>query len=295
MKADIDCITCCHNKAVNFLKQYQGDTDTYTAAMNQIDCVLDQIKKKGSSAPVIMAAVMEIIKETLQLTDVYKDIKQKYNHFLLNKEEQILDTIRKQEDCFLAALQYAITGNYIDFGAMSDVDDEKLEELLNNWSSIQLDDAEVDNLKGELERAKKILYITDNAGEIVLDKVFIIILKQLYPDMEIGVLVRGRPILNDATIEDAESIGLTRLVHVLDNGNGIPGTVLENITKEAKEWIETSDLCIAKGQGNFETLHGCGENIYYLFLCKCELFVKKFGVPRFSPVLNNELRLIENK
>ena len=136
-------------------------------------------------------------------------------------------------------------------------------------------------------------YITDNAGEIVLDKVFVEILKTLYPELEIGVIVRGTPVLNDATFMDAEDVGLTKIVEVISNGTDVPGTPLDEVSETALKWIESADLCIAKGQGNFETLRGCGKNIYYLFLCKCELFVRKFGVERFTPVLSNETRIIQ--
>ena len=106
----------------------------------------------------------------------------------------------------------------IDFGAMSEVDDAKLEELLDHRSTIRLDEAELGNLKAGLENAKRMLYITDNAGEVVLDKIFIRVLKQLYPDLEIAVLVRGFPTLNDAVREDVESIGMAEYAKILENG-----------------------------------------------------------------------------
>ena len=99
--------------------------------------------------------------------------------------------------------------------------------------------------------------------------------------------------MNDATKEDAAFIGMPEIAEVLTNGIKIPGTPLDRISKEALDRIKRADLCIAKGQGNFETLRGCGENIYYLFLCKCTLFVKKFQVERFTPVLGNEKRIVQ--
>lgn len=289
----MECIGCSRNKAAGFLKQYQVEESAYQSAMDRVEAVLDEALKRDASAPVMMADAMAIVKETLQVDDVYKDIKKKYNQVLLEKEPGILENINAREDRFVAALQYAITGNYIDFGAMSDVDDAKLEELLDNWSSVLLSEEEIAYLRRDLETAERLLYITDNAGEVVLDKICIRVLKQLYPQLEVGVLVRGLPTLNDAVREDVESIGMAEFAHILDNGSDVPGTPVERLSGEAKEWIDSADLCIAKGQGNFETLRGCGKNIYYLFLCKCELFVKKFGVARFTPVLNNEQRVIQ--
>ena len=217
----------------------------------------------------------------------------KYNRLLLEREESLRGEIEQEPDRFQAAIQCAITGNYIDFGAMSDVNEEKLHELLSNRTEIRLDEAELAHLKQDLGQAKRLAYITDNAGEIVLDKIFISELKKLYPELEIGVIVRGFPTLNDATSADAEYVGMDREAVIISNGTDVPGTPMGEISGEARNWIDSSDLCIAKGQGNFETLRGCNRNIYYLFLCKCELFVKKFQVERFTPVLSNELRIVQ--
>ena len=100
--------------------------------------------------------------------------------------------------------------------------------------------------------------------------------------------LRGKKILNDATMEDARMIGLTEIADVIDNGTEIAGTCLELIDIKAKECIEAADVIISKGQGNFETLNGCGLNIYYLFLCKCEWFVKRFGMEQFKGVFIND-------
>lgn len=292
MRADIECISCSRNKAAGFLKQYQVEEAVYQSAMEKVEGILERALARDASAPVMMGEAMSVVKETLQIEDVYKDIKRKYNMVLLEKEPQIIENIYKEEDLFMAALQYAVTGNYIDFGAMSEVDDAKLEELLDNRSSITLDETELANLRNELAAAKRLMYITDNAGEVVLDKIFIRVLKQLYPEMEIAVLVRGFPTLNDAIREDVESIGMGEYALILENGTDTPGTPIEQLPQDVLDWMDSADLCIAKGQGNFETLHGCGKNIFYLFLCKCELFVKKFRVQRFAPILNNERRVV---
>ena len=87
---------------------------------------------------------------------------------------------------------------------------------------------------------------------------------------------------NDVTLADAKEVGLDKIVPVLDNGTDIPGTQLDKISVDAKRAVDSADLIISKGQGNFETLYGCGKNIYYIFLCKCDLFVRRFAMPRFS-------------
>ena len=121
-----------------------------------------------------------------------------------------------------------------------------------------------------------------------MDKLLIGQLKALYPQMELTVIVRGGEVLNDATVEDAVQVGLTELVPVIDNGNSIAGTWMDEVSAQARHVMEDADLILAKGQANYETLRGCGMNIYYIFLCKCEMFARMFQVPRFSGMLLKE-------
>lgn len=291
MKAEKECLECCRNKVSGLLEQYHASEDIRTAVLMHTENVLDSAEEK--SAPVLMAEVMSAAEAYLNVSGSYEYPKKKYNQILLEQEENIRREIAGEEDRFLAGLQYAVTGNYIDFGAMSDVNEEKLSELLGKRAEIRLAKEELEYLQEDLANAGKLAYITDNAGEIVLDKVFIEVLKELYPELEIGVIVRGTPVLNDATYMDAKAVGLTKITSVIPNGTDVPGTPLDELDDTALSWIDSADLCIAKGQGNFETLRGCGKNVYYLFLCKCELFVRKFRVGRFTPVLSNEMRIVQ--
>ena len=146
-------------------------------------------------------------------------------------------------------------------------------------------------LKKDLENGKSLVYMTDNCGEIVMDKLFIRMIKEQYPHLNITALVRGEIVLNDATYEDAQFVGLTDLVNVVGNGAKVAGTPLDRISDEAKELLLNADVMIAKGQGNFESLSGCGLNIYYMFLCKCTWFEMRFQLKQFSPVLINDRHL----
>ena len=116
--------------------------------------------------------------------------------------------------------------------------------------------------------------------------------KQLqFSKLKITVIVRGKNVLNDATLEDAEPVGLTKIVRCVRNGNGAPGTVIKNLSKEAKKLLLEADVIISKGQGNFESLVGEGFNPYYIFLCKCDLFVKRFCLERYQAVFAKEENL----
>ncbi|MBQ7103721.1 MAG: DUF89 family protein, partial [Anaerotignum sp.] len=111
------------------------------------------------------------------------------------------------------------------------------------------------------------------------------------PQVERKIIVRGEPVLNDATMEDALQIGIEKCGKVIPNGTNIAGTYIPWLSAEAKQAMEEADMLISKGQGNFESLHGCGLNIYYLFLCKCQWFMERFGLPQYSGVFINEFDL----
>ncbi len=293
MKADLMCYYCCMNKAEKLLDQFHVKASKKLEIMKKIFYSMGN-GKMSDSAPVIMAKAMRILEKEAEMIDIYDKVKAEYNQLLLSKETQILESIRSSEDQLLTALQYAMIGNYIDFGAMDTVDSKKLEEMLKDFSSIEINAEELRVFRKELEGAGELIYITDNAGEIVLDKLCIQILQELYPYVNIHVIVRGAPALNDATIKDAKEIGLTDIVEVIPNGTDIAGTELDEIGDRAKEMIEKADMIISKGQGNFETLSGCNLNIYYVFLCKCDMFTSLFNMPRFKGIFANEKNIMSS-
>ncbi|WP_216697002.1 damage-control phosphatase ARMT1 family protein [Anaerostipes faecalis] len=252
--------------------------------------VLKIIAQAGPSegGPVISGRIFELQKRMFGEKVDYKPIKHRYNQMMLDMEYEISQKIENSEDTLKQALKYAMTGNYIDFGALSNVDNEKLMELLEQAGKNAVSQEEYQALREDLKRGGKLVYLTDNCGEVVLDKLLIKQLKKEYPDLDITVIVRGQEVLNDATMEDAKQIGMTDIVKVIGNGSDIAGTYEEEISQEALDMINQADVIIAKGQGNFETLWGCGRNIYYMFLCKCELFTERFGVNLLEGVLIND-------
>lgn len=244
--------------------------------------------KSTESAPVIVNKLDKLRLEMFGQNTDYTDIKRYFNEYVMKKQTRIETETAEADDALLRALQYSMTGNYIDFGTMENVSEEKFEELLSNAKNISLNEAEYQNLKKDLESAKRLVFLHDNCGEVVFDHVLIKTLKSLYPDLHITSMVRGVPVLNDATIDDALQIGLTDTVEVVGNGSSIAGTCLEAVSKEALEVINYADVIISKGQGNFETLYGCGLNVYYLFMCKCILFANRFHKNLFEGMLIND-------
>ena len=290
MRAEEACKTCTRKKAKMFMELYQASKERREEVLRQVERFLDEASP-DLSAPRMMAGVLDLLKKETGISDPYERSKREYNQLLLGMEEELSRRIHEAEDLFTVAMRYVTVGNYIDFRALSDVNEEQLRTLLRDCGQFELNPEEVRRFREELGSARELLYITDNAGEIVLDKIFIKVLKELYPKLQVSVLVRGEPVLNDATAEDAKLIGLDRVAAVIPSGTSVPGTQYGQISREARDCMDRADLCLAKGQGNFESLRECGKNIYYLFLCKCDLFVERFQVERLTPAFLNELRM----
>lgn len=247
--------------------------------------------EQEDTAPVVTERISELHEKYFQSKYSFEELKRTYNQMMLEKEASIREEIESAKDPLKTAILYARVGNYIDFGALGSVDNKKLEELLGRVQSETLDEKEYIVFQKKLAQAKQLVYLTDNCGEILLDKLFIEQMKKTNPDIQVTVIVRGKSVLNDATIEDAKMVGLTELAQVYGNGTGIAGTSLKHITPKTKEMMESADLIISKGQGNFETLNHCGLTVFYLFLCKCSWFVKRFGLKQYTGVFIQDQNL----
>ena len=209
------------------------------------------------------------------------------NRFVLERLDTIREKVRSAPDPLYAGLQFAVLGNYLDFGALQgQVSFEKLEKMLDSALEMPLDREIFGEFCRELEQGKKLLYLTDNAGEIGFDRIFAEELAKAFPQLQITFCVRGGIALNDATREDAEAVGIS--FPVIDNGNRIPGTQIDMLGEDAKKALEEADVILAKGMANCETMYGCGYNIYYAFLVKCERFADIFQKPLMTPMLVKE-------
>lgn len=219
--------------------------------------------------------------------DRYREEKRLSNQFVMERLTQIREMVDSAEDPVFAGLQFAILGNYLDFAALQGkVSFEKLEDMLRQALAMELDRDCYRQLCQELARGQRLLYLTDNAGEIGFDRIFAEKLQEKYPHLQITFCVRGGPAANDATREDARVVGIP--FPVIDNGNTVGGTELSLLSQEAKAALEAADVIIAKGMGNTETMLGCGYNVYYAFLVKCDRFVRRFQKPMFTPMLVKE-------
>lgn len=281
-----ECVKCLLDKQLERCPK-EAPIDTKIEYIQKVLKIVAEAQK-STSAPVLVRQMYDLQKEMFGLYADYTEVKSYFNQIMLRLEEALWNNIQNAKDPFEMAIQYAMMGNYIDFAAVKNVDETKLQEFIQKASEEKVNEKEMMALREELKQAKNVVYLLDNCGEVVIDKLFMKLIQQRYPNVHIIAMVRGGQVMNDVTIEDANEVNLSEVATVLDNGCNIAGTSLLDISNDAKKVIDNADIIISKGQGNFETLHQCGKNIYYIFMCKCSLFVNRFHLPQFSGVLVNE-------
>ena len=292
MKFHAECAACLVEANLRKAAPIQ-DQALRAEYMRKICEIIAGADMENEAPPLVDARIIRLRRDLLGIEDDFTAIKHSFNQLLLGLCDKLRARIDGAEDPLYAALQISMAGNYIDFGVLRDVDPDELMRLLDDAAEKHVDREEYEQLRADLARpGGELVFIHDNCGEIVLDKLLIETIKRLYPQQEIVSLVRGTPVLNDATLEDAVEAGLPEVAELMENGlEYVAGTDLKCVPEAVRERIENAKLLIAKGQGNFETLAGCGLNVYYLFLSKCAGYTQWYGFERFSGVLANDRRM----
>ena len=279
MRISESCAKCLYDRQLN-----KTDNAEYLARIKEL---LDN-RSEDDTSPYMVYLFNKVHEKYFGRGADYRDINKKYNDLVLGMEKDLRREIEKSPDPLAKALIMSRIGNYIDFGAMDHVDEHEFMTLFNN-SEMRDDDIRVyEAFIRECEAGRSFLLVCDNCGEIVLDKLMIEQLKKRYPDLTVRVLVRGREVLNDATVEDAHYVGIDRIAEVVSNGDAIAGTIYDMMPAEAKKALDEADVILAKGQGNYESMSGRGRHVFYAFLCKCDLFTNRFHVPRLTGIFVEE-------
>jgi len=282
LRTSLDCYPCFVRQALDAARQVSDDPAVHARVLRGV-CEFCAELDLSHSPPAIGQQVHRIVRELSGSSDPYAHVKQQFNRLGMSLRDRLRPRLDEADDPFDAALRLAIAGNSIDFGARSDLTEEDTTALTNQAFTRPLH-GHTAALKRAVADAGRILFLADNTGEIALD----MLLLEKLPLDRTTVAVRGRPIINDATLEDAREVGLTELVPVIDNGSDAPGTLLEDCSPEFVEAFHTADLVISKGQGNYESLSGHGRrNIYYLLIPKCKLVVGRLSCPLGSFVVRS--------
>lgn len=278
MRLNSMCMRCLFDKQQARIEKYE-DEEKKTAYMKEVAKLIGECDDETTSAYLVYLFNQVYRRYFGEIQD-YSEIKKEYNAFVLEMEDALYGDILKAKDPLAQAIVCARIGNYIDFGALQHVEKKVFLELFRDEEKNRLDKETYEAFLQDCRNGKKFLLLADNCGEIVLDKLFLKELRKRFPHLEIAVMVRGEDVLNDATMEDAEAVGICDVAKVIPNGNGVAGTQENMLNAEAREALEQADVILAKGQANFESLNGCGRNIYYSFLCKCDWFAGRFHVEK---------------
>lgn len=259
LPVDSYCIQCYLRRNADLVRPLGSEEKTTAFLKKIMQMYIDAPADVPS--PWFGPKVADLLHEMYGLEiDRFRQEKLDSNRFVLERMEEIRRRVNQAENPILAGMQFAILGNYLDFSALQgNVSYEKLDEMLSGAKEIDVTGPSFDAFVADLERGKKLLYLTDNAGEIGFDRVFAETIRQAYPNLEITFCVRGFVTQNDATREDAAAVGLP--FPVIDNGNRVAGTQIELLSPEAKQALNQADVILAKGMGNTETMLGCGYNV----------------------------------
>lgn len=272
MKIFLDCIPCFLRQGLDSARLVTDDEKIHKQVLYD---VLEFIRNMDihQSSPAMARLIHQDIRKLTNNPDPYRQIKQKHNRLALELYDLLRPNVVSADDAFEAAIRLAIAGNIIDLGVKSSVSDEHIQNTINESLTATIDHEAIEQLQEDIKKADQILYLTDNAGEIVFDKLLI----EHLPKDKLTIAVKGSPVINDATMDDARQAGLTEMANVIDNGSDGPGTLLDTCSKEFIEQFDKSDLVISKGQGNYESLSGIDKHIYFLLKAKCPVIATDIG------------------
>lgn len=273
MKISLNCIPCFIKQALNTLEVVKAPPQSKEQALRKVLHFCGEMDLSSVPPPTIGKSIQTIIQNESKIDDPYQEVKKEFNLFALQLYPELQKKINQSKDPLETAIKLAIAGNIIDFGVQAYVQKHQVHASIDSALDHKLDKSVFHNFCRQVEKAKRILYLGDNAGEILFDRLLI----EFLPSQKIIFVVRGKPILNDALFEDADLTGLTDIVSVIDNGDNTPGTYLKSCSQSFIDLFEKADLIISKGQGNFETLNEVKKNIFFLFKAKCQVVADYIG------------------
>lgn len=290
MQFDAECIACLVRRQYE-LAERQPDRAAQTAFMRDVARTIADAPE-NVAAPWLVPGFARAAHCHFGITDAFDAIKRESNDRVLALLPRIREIVENADDPLAMALKFSRTGNYLDFAVLPhDKIARELDSAIEKTPAEPLDSAEYAALRANLTHARSLLILGDNAGEIAFDVVLVEQLQRQYPALRVQYVVRGGNAQNDATRADAHAVGMDALVPILDNGSCIPGTELAYCGEALLREFSNADVILSKGQGNFECLLGCGQNVYYLFLCKCPRLCRILSQPLMQPMLLNERRI----
>jgi uncharacterized protein with ATP-grasp and redox domains len=278
VRVHLDCFPCFLKQSIIALRSGTRDTDFQETILK---AVLEDVERADTSQPPAYATTFLHRKiRNLLGKDPFREIKSEYNQIALRLYPSLKKMVQESADPLWTSSRLAVAGNVIDFGIFTSVDIEGTIARAMH-SSFAVDDYQ--SFKMSVSGAGEILYLLDNAGEIVFDRILIETLISL--GLKVTAVAKGAAVINDCTVTDAAEAGLNEVCEVIDNGSDAVGTILEWTSRDFRERYSRFQFIISKGQGNFETLKDAEKTIFYLFQSKCEVVSKELGLSLGSMIL----------
>lgn len=271
MQTTLDCIPCLVRQTLEATRLVSKDEEFQRQIVKEVLATTSQMDFT-QSPPAFAQLIHRHLRTATDNIDPYNKVKKIFNRVAKEILPDIKLKITSSTNPFEIALKAAIAGNVIDFGINGNITENDVRKAIEAILNSPID-GNISELQKSINKSQRILYLADNAGEIIFDS---LLLEQL-PTERVIFAVRGKPILNDATKEDAEFAGIDKLAKIIDNGSDAPGTILADCSKEFIEHFHNADLIISKGQGNFESLSSCSKNIFFLMKVKCPVIASHTG------------------
>ena len=280
MKTYLDCIPCFYRQALDAARIAGTDEIKQKQIVDKISQLIPDFPLEASP-PEMGREIYSLIGKISGVRDPFKEIKKNSNKFALKLYPELKQEINNSEDRLLAAVKLSIIGNIIDYGAKNSLDvTEEIDYIFQgNFKTDNKNSPTIfkyKQFKEALNKVDTIIYLADNAGEVVFDRLLI---EELVEELgkQVIYVVRGKPIINDALIEDAIFCGINKVAKVISSGSDAPGTILKYCSPEFMEIYQDAELIISKGQGNYESLSEEDKSIFFLFKAKCPVIAEDVG------------------
>jgi uncharacterized protein with ATP-grasp and redox domains len=279
MKTHLECAPCFLRQALEAARMSTGDESIHEEVLRRVAAEVSEMNLALPS-PVMGQRIHRLIRELTHDSDPYLAVKEQTNRLAMDLYPEARNRVLEADEPLEMAVRTAIAGNILDFGIDSRFRRDTFHDTMDHAAAVPLH-GDFGAFSQEAAAAETILYLADNAGEIVFDRILIEILGA----ERTTVVVRGYPVLNDTLYTDAETAGLTEVVEVISNESDAPGTILAECSEELRSRFTDADLVIAKGQGNYETLSTAPRPVWFVLMAKCETIARDIGCERGAFVL----------
>lgn len=281
MNIYLDCIPCFLRQSLDAARNITEDVHIHEQIVREVLCLTAELDL-NQPPPWVGQLIHRRLRALTGVDDPYQAAKNRFNQLAVSMLPELRAAVKRDRHPLIAAAKAAIAANVIDLGVKTNIDEEETRKTLRESPAADTfgDFAE---FQRQVDKARDILYLADNAGEIAIDRLLI---EEIGPE-RVTLVVRGKAVINDATLHDARTVGLHELVKIIDNGSDAPGTILSDCSTELRERFRQADLIISKGQGNFETLSGTDANLVFLFKVKCPVIARHTNIPLDTHVLLN--------